>query len=402
MVIDMLRLDDIRRTDKFIVKWGGADYKGADSTNKQSPGWMLETQEDSLLVRLDEQTSLMKDANFIKMEARQHAIDYLFVRPKLQPMLNNGGMLKGNIDDLIETIPRFARRELDARPYVAYTYTPKQFIWENVEKEGFLGQYEALLAEACGVSAELLAMYSDKDNGGNIEGLFKQLKVISEQTDDEIIRENGKGYYGVIDRTPASGTVVEQIMDMITAFIDQNGNIDKAVLYVSTMMRGAILKEASKRETSLGDTVYVDGNDITIFGVPLKTASFLSRPPEGESEKILLCDPKSVVFGFVSEIESESTYEHTKKAYLSSVDLEMDIGMIYPTDVLYADVVDGGITGKVKNETGSAVTLTPVNNETSASITINSNAVVEVPVGTYMNNSNKITVAKGKTVTISP
>ena len=56
-------------------------YTGADANNKQTPGWMLETQEDSLLVRLDEETSLMKDANFIKMSARQHAIDYLFVRP---------------------------------------------------------------------------------------------------------------------------------------------------------------------------------------------------------------------------------------------------------------------------------------------------------------------------------
>ena len=128
----MLNLDDIRRTDKFIVKWGGANYTGADTNNKQTPGWMLETQEDSLLVRLDEETSLMKDANFIKMAARQHAIDYLFVRPTLQPMLSNGGMLTGDIDNLIETIPKFARRELDAKPYVAYTYTPKQFIWENL------------------------------------------------------------------------------------------------------------------------------------------------------------------------------------------------------------------------------------------------------------------------------
>lgn len=398
----MLNLDDIRRTDKFIVKWGGASYTGADANNKQTPGWMLETQEDSLLVRLDEQTSLMKDANFIKMMARQHAIDYLFVRPTLQPMLTNGGMLTGDIDNLIETIPRFARRELDARPYVAYTYTPKQFIWENVEKEGFLAQYEALLAEACGVSAELVAMYSDKDEGGNIDGLFKQLKVISQQTDEEIIRENGKGYYGVIDRTPSSGTLVEQIMDMITAFIDQNGNIDNAILYTSTMMRGAILKEAAKRETSLGDTVYIDGNDITVFGVPIKTASFLSRPAAGAGEKILICDPKSVVFGFVSEIESESTYEHTKKAYLSSVDLEMDIGMIYPTDVLYADVADGAIMGKVKNETESSVTLTPTNHETSASVTVAAGATVELPVGTYMNSTDKVTVTKNKTTVISP
>lgn len=397
----MLNLDDIRRTDKFIVKWGGASHTGADANNKQTPGWMLETQEDSLLVRLDEQTSLMKDANFIKMTARQHAIDYLFVRPTLQPMLSNGGMLTGDIDNLIETIPKFARRELDARPYVAYTYTPKQFIWENVEKEAFLSQYEALLAEACGVSAELVAVYSDKDKGGNIDGLFKQLKVISQQTDEEIIRENGKGYYGVIDRTPATGTLVEQIMDMITAFIDQNGNVDNAVLYTSTMMRGAILKEASKRETSLGDNVYINGNDISVFGVPVKTASFLSRPADGIGEKILLCDPKSIVFGFVSEIESESTYEHTKKAYLSSVDLEMDIGLIYPTDVLYADVADGAITGKVKNETNASITLTPVNHETSASVTVGVGATVELPVGSYMNNTNKVTVTKGKTTTIS-
>jgi len=398
----MLNLDDIRRTDKFIVKWGGANYTGADANNKQTPGWMLETQEDSLLVRLDEQTSIMKDANFIKMEARQHAIDYLFVRPTLQPMQTDGGLLNKDLDTLIETIPRFARRELDARPYVAYTYTPKQFIWENVEKEGFLSQYEALLAEACGVSAEAVAMYSDKDNGGNIDGLFKQLKVISEQTDEEIIRENGKGFYGVIDRKPANGTLVEQIMDMITAFIDQNGNVDNAILYTSVMTRGAILKEASRRETSLGDTVYVNGNDITIFGVPLKTASFLSRPLDGQGEKILLCDPKSVVFGFVAEIESESTYEHRRKAYLSSVDLEMDVGMIYPVDVLYADIGDSLITGKIANTTEQAITITPAGNETSASITIQAGATVTVPIGTYMNGVDKITVGKGKTVTLAP
>lgn len=398
----MLSLNDIRRTDKFIVKWGGASYTGADANNKQTPGWFLETQEDSLLVRLDEATSLMKDANFIKMEARQHSIDYLFVRPTLQPMSTNGGLLANDLSALSETIPRFARRELDARPYVAYTYTPKQFIWENVEKEGFLAEYEALLAEACGVSAEAIAMYSDKDKGGNLDGLFKQLKVISEQTDEEIIRENGKGFYGIVDRTPENETFVEQIMDMITAFIDQNGNIDNAVLYTSVMTRGAILKEASRRETSLGDTVYVNGNDITIFGVPLKTASFLSRPIDGEGEKILLCDPKSVVFGFVSEIESESTYEHSRKAYLSSVDLEMDIGMIYPTDVLYADVVDGAITGTVINNTEEDITLTPVNNETSASVTIKAGASATIPVGTYMNGTEKVTVVKGKTINLAP
>lgn len=398
----MLDLKAIKETDKFVVKWGGASITGTDENNKMSPGWMLETQEDSLLVRLDEQTSIMKDSNFIKMDARQHAIDYLFVRPTLQPMSNNGGLFNAELSTLTETIPKFARRELDAKPYVAYTYTPKQFIWENVEKEAFLGQYESLLAEACGVSAEAVAMYADKDNGDTIDGLFKQLKMISQETDEEVIRENGKGFYGVVDRTPETGTLVGQIMDFITAFIDQNGNIDNAVIYTSVMTRGTILKETAQRQTDLGDTVYINGNDVTIFGVPVKTASFLSRPMNGQGEKILICDPKSIVFGFVSQIESESTYEHSRKAYLSSIDLEMDIGMIYPVDVLYADIQDGAITGKVTNNTEEAVTLDPVDEVTSASITIGAGKTVEVPVGTYMNGTDKIKVAKGQEVKITP
>lgn len=398
----MLDLKAIKETDKFVVKWGGASITGTDENNKMSPGWMLETQEDSLLVRLDEQTSIMKDSNFIKMDARQHAIDYLFVRPTLQPMSNNGGLFNAELSTLTETIPKFARRELDAKPYVAYTYTPKQFIWENVEKEAFLGQYESLLAEACGVSAEAVAMYADKDNGDTIDGLFKQLKMISEETDEEVIRENGKGFYGVVDRKPETGTLVGQIMDFITAFIDQNGNIDNAVIYTSVMTRGTILKETAQRQTDLGDTVYINGNDVTIFGVPVKTASFLSRPMNGQGEKILICDPKSIVFGFVSQIESESTYEHSRKAYLSSIDLEMDIGMIYPVDVLYADIQDSAITGKVTNETQQAVTLSPVDNVLSASVTVNANATIEVPVGTYMNGTDKIKVGKGQEVKITP
>ena len=191
-------------------------------------------------------------------------------------------------------------------------------------------------------------------------------------------------------------------MDFITAFIDQNGNIDNAVIYTSVMTRGTILKETAQRQTDLGDTVYINGNDVTIFGVPVKTASFLSRPMNGQGEKILICDPKSIVFGFVSQIESESTYEHSRKAYLSSIDLEMDIGMIYPVDVLYADIQDSAITGKITNETAEAVTLNPVDNVLSASVTVNANATIEVPVGTYMNGTDKIKVGKGQEVKITP
>lgn len=401
--IKFMTLDknEINKAGKFIVKFTGT---GVDANNKLNPGWTLETQAEHLLSRLDEKTALMQDATFIQMPSRQYALDFLYVRPQLQPMKSTGGMFSDTLGDLTETIPIFARRELDARPFVAYTRIPKQFVWENVEHEGFLPLYESLLADACGASVESLAVYSDTDatgNYGEFDGIFKQLAQISALTDEEAIRENGKGYYGAIDVTPASGTIAEQVMDFITAFADQKGNIDNAVVYVSTVFKGKLLAECAKRESDLGDTVYVNGKDISVFGVPIKTADFLNRPAEGYNERLLMADPKSIVFGVVSNIESESTYEHWLKSYLTSVDLEFDAGMIYPVDVLYADVTDGANFGTVKNETESSVTLIPQNNETSANVTVATNSSVQVPVGTYKNGANTVKVTKDKVTVIS-
>ena len=406
MVENTLNLKEILKTGKFIVKWGGEGFTGVDNVNKMSPGWMLETQDDTLLTRIDESTSIMKDATFIKMDSRQHALDYLYVRPKLQSMSTDGGMLNKELSELTETTPLFARRELDAKPFVAYTYTPKQFIWENIQKEKFLQQYEGLLAEACGTSAESIAMYgvkstTDKTGYGDFDGIFKQLEDISKLTEEEEIRENGKGYFGVVDKTPTEGNIVEQLMDMITSFADQKGNIDKAVIYTSTVFRGALLKEASRRETDLGDSLYVNGNDISVFGIPIRTAGFINKPENGFNEKIIICDPKSIVFGFVQNIESESTYEHGRKAYLSSVDLEFDAGMIYPIDVMYADIVDGAILGKVLNSTTASVTLSN-DKIVSASVTVAAGATVNIPVGTYKDGSGKeVKVTKDKITTIA-
>lgn len=390
----------------FIVKFGGSSYTGADTNNKQNPGWMLETQENKLIEDIDEKTSVMKDALFIGMEARQHALDYLFVRADLTPMSTNGGLMSGSIDSLTETIPIFARRELDARPFTAYTYVPKQFVWENVDKESFLPAYEKLLAEAAGVSAESVGMYAIKDatkttdGYAQFDGVFKQLQTVAAETDDEIIRENGKGYYGIIDRTPSTGTIVAQLMDLITSFSAQKGEVSNAVIYTSTTFRGALLAEAAKRETDLGDTVYLNGNDISVFGVPIRTADFLNNPRNGFGEEILICDPKAIVFGFVKEMESESTYEHDHKAYLTSVDVEFDTGMIRPKSVLYADIVDGATTGQVKNNTEASVTLTN-DKLVSASVTVAAGATVTVPVGTYKNGSADVKVAANKLTTIS-
>ena len=163
-----------------------------------------------------------------------------------------------------------------------------------------------------------------------------------------------------------------------------------------------ILIEASKRETDLGDKVILNGTDITIFGVPVEEADFINNPANGFNEKVVLCDPKAAVFGVLWDMESESTYEHNMKGYLSSVDIEFDSGMIHPKDIMYADITNGQIFGAVKNTSGASVTLKPQNNETSADITIANNETnTRVPVGKYTNGDATVTVTKGKTVTIA-
>ena len=403
-----LKLADIEAAGKMIVKWGGSTYTGEESNGKMSPGWLLETQSEGLITRIDEKTSLMADATFIKMDSRKHSLDYLYVDPVMQSMTTDGGMFKGSMtEDLTESVPKFARRTLNARPYVAYSFTPKQFLKENVEKEGFLPKFEAMLAEKCGTKVESIAMYSRDDSGseagyGDYDGLFAQLEKVAALTDEDEIAQNGRGYYGVIDTADADATIVEQIMNMITTFAAQKGKIANAKLYMSTMLKGSILVEASRRETDLGDKVLVNGTDISIFGVPVVEADFLNNPANGFNEKIILCDPKAVVFGFLWEMESESTYEHNMKGYLSSIDLEFDNGMIHPKDIMYADITNGQIFGAVKNTSGASVTLKPQNNETSADITIANNETnTRVPVGKYTNGDATVTVTKGKTITIT-
>lgn len=403
-----LKLADIESAGRMIVKWGGSTYTGEESNGKMSPGWLLETQSEGLITRMDEKTSLMRDATFIKMTSRKHSLDYLYIDPVMQSMTTDGGMFKGSMtEDLIESIPKFARRTLNTRPYVAYSFTSKQFIKENVEKEGFLPKFEGMLAEACGIKTESIGIYSREDSGsdagyGDYDGLFAQLEKVAALTDEDEIAQNGRGYYGVIDTADAEVSILEQIMNMITTFAAQKGKIAKAKLYTSTILKGMILIEASKRETDLGDKVILNGTDITIFGVPVEEADFINNPANGFNEKVVLCDPKAAVFGVLWDMESESTYEHNMKGYLSSVDIEFDSGMIHPKDIMYADITNGQIFGAVKNTSGASVTLKPQNNETSADITIANNETnTRVPVGKYTNGDATVTVTKGKTVTIA-
>lgn len=342
--------ENIRNNEPFILKWAN-DVAKRDGA--YSPTWKNPTEADNFLVHLDNQTSIINDCRFIVMDAMQYDISYLRVKARLQYMGKRSGANKGKqltsdyTTDIDETVPEFSKSSLNAVPFSAFTWTPKTFLLQNIEKADFLPQMEALLAERAGVSAEAIGMYgkkeaspSSQDGMEYLDGIFQQAKDVNtayEEIVDPIAKKQAPmGYYTDID---ASKPYIPQLQMMLTQFSIQKGNRSQAIFYVSNMIYGLLTQEAGERETQSGDALYFNGAELTLWNTPIRVADFLDTPENDFGEQILLCDPSSIVFGFLDEITSENTYEHQEKSYLSSVDVFFDTLILWNKDVLVAEVV---------------------------------------------------------------
>lgn len=347
---NIITKDNIKNNEPFILKWAN-DVAKQDGV--YSPTWKNPTEADNFLVQIDNATSIINDARFIVMDAMQYDVSYLRVNARLQYMGKRTGAGAGKqltsdyITDISETVPEFSKSSLFAVPFSAYTWTPKTFLLQNIEKADFLPQMEAILAERAGTSAEAIGMYGIKkasptsqDGMEYLDGIFKQAQDIRDAYDDAVEAETVKpqdpqGYYTDIDSTKP---LIPQLQMMLTQFSIQKGNRSNAVLYVSNMMYGLLTQEAGERETQAGDAIYFNGNELTIWNTPIRVADFLDTPENDYGEQVLLADPSSIVFGFLDEITSENSYEHEQKSYLSSVDVFFDVLILWAKDVLVAKV----------------------------------------------------------------
>lgn len=344
--------EDIEQDNKgFILKWANDVVKqdGVDNPTWKKPS------ADNFFVELDNQTTIINDARFIVMDAVTYDISYLRVKARLQYM---GGLTGAKKDKqltcdytstLDETTPEFYKNTLSAVPFSDFTWTPKTFLVQNIEKASFLPKMESLLAERAGYSAELIGMYGIKKATGatqdgidHLDGIFKQATDIKTAYDEakeepDFDPQTPMGYYNDIV-IGGTATLIEQMQNMLTQFSIQKGNRSNARFYVSNMIYGLLTQEAGKRETGEGDAIFFNGKDLTIWNTPIVVSDFLDTPENNFGEQILLADPNSIVFGFLDEIKSENSYEHQCKSYLSSVDVYFDVLILWNKDVLVAKV----------------------------------------------------------------
>ena len=332
----------------FTLKWAN----DVVNTGSYNPSWKNPGQADDFLVHLDNQTSIINECRMIIMDAIEYDIDYLRVKARLQYMGKRSGanankqLMADYTTDITETAPEFSKSTLSAVPFSCFTWTPKTFLVQNIEKASFLPQMEALLAERAGYSAEQIGMYgikkpspSSQDGLEYLDGICQQATAVRTAYDTAVITDPQApmGYYRDIDPS-AQGGIIPQLKKMLTQFSIQKGNRTNAKFYVSNLIYGLLVEEADARETGEGDRLFFNGGELRIWNTPIVVADFLDVPENDWGEQILLADPDSIVFGFLDQITSENSYEHTQKAYLSSVDVYFDVLILWNKDVLFAKV----------------------------------------------------------------
>ena len=349
--MQVITKENIQNNETFILKWANDVEKQDGVTN---PSWKNPSEADSFLVHIDNQTSIINECRMIVMDSMQYDISYLRVQARLQYMGKRSGANKGKqltsdyTTDITEAVPEFSKNSLVAVPFSCFTWTPKTFLLQNIEKANFLPMMESLLAERAGYSAESIGMYGIKktvptsqDGMEYLDGIFQQATAVNtayetaKAQDPSSVVQSPMGYYDDIDPTKP---LIPQFKKMLTQFSIQKGNRSTAKFYVSNLIYGLLVEEADARETSEGDRLFFDGGVLRIWNTQITVADFLDAPENDWGEQVLLADPDSIVFGFLDQITSENSYEHTQKSYLSSVDVFFDVLILWNKDVLVAKV----------------------------------------------------------------
>lgn len=335
---------DIDANKPVIVKWAKPLTNNGVATEGVMAGQATE-----FLTRLEEQSELLRELRFIEMEGETQDIQYLRVRADLQNMNKLSGADAGaqisSLSEVTETQPTILKDTLVAQPFTAYTYIPKTFLKTNIEKEGFISKYESLLIPSVSFSAEQIAIFGKNTQADSLgihglDGILKQLDDVN--TEYEAGKAtNPKLPMGKYSDIEVDGVkdIIPQIDAMLEQFTFQRGKRKEANIYVSSKLEAKLIAEASKRETDGGDRLFFnDVGNLVLRGREVIQLDALDNPVNSYGDTIIIMNPDSVGYGPVMDMESESAYVIERKAYLTSVDVMFDVGIIFAEDVLYAEV----------------------------------------------------------------
>ena len=339
----MITQADIKANKPVIVKWD----KPLTSSGVVTDG-VLAGQAQEFITRIEEESELLGQLRYIEMEGETQDIQALRVRAELQNMNKITGTVGAQVADittLTETTPGILKNTLEAQPFTAYCKIPKTFLKTNIEKENFIAKYESLLVPSCAFSAEQIAIFGKKTLA-DAKGIHALKGILAQLDDVKTAYTAGKatdpklpmGEYSAIN-AGVGYEILPQIDAMLTQFTFQRGKRKNANIYVSSKLESAMIAEASKRETEGGDRLFFNDNGNMVFrGREVIQLDAFDNPVNSYADVVIIANPDSIGYGPIMEAESEAEYKIELKSYLTSVDWMFDVAIIFPEDVLYADV----------------------------------------------------------------
>ena len=355
--------EKLKNGTPMILRWSGSPYPN-DSVYATNAGWRLPETMDTFFTRIDEKTSIIKDARLIRMNELDLDLQYLRTNMELQDLRRIQGYAddadyipRSQIQDITafdESTPKFLKNSLHVTRGVAYTEVAETFIDENLEKSNFLSKSGSLYMQQLGLDIEKVGLMARanptrpnrRSMMDSMDGIFQQLKDVDARY--ETGTDNPKGFGSAFSL--GNGSVIKQVMDKIDEFMAQNGNLNGAKFYVSKVLNNRILREVTTRETDWADHVLRDGYNMSILGVPIVVVDCLNplsdpRKRNYWNHLALLAEPTSMIWGVYKDIESKTSYQHRYLNYLTTWQVAFDTGILWEQDLLAFDVLDEA-TGK--------------------------------------------------------
>ena len=341
----MITKQHISENKPIILKWSKALV---DASNDVTNG-IKHSNADEFLTRIDDEAKFISQVRYIEMDgAKQKDIQHLRINSPLMSMEKitsaNGSQIDA-ITDLTEAVPEFLKTTLDAKAFTNYSIVPKTFLQANIENEGFMNKMESLMAPSTAYSMDQIAIFGKRtlaDSQGihSLKGILAQLDDIKSAwiSGHETTPRMAMGKFDQID---TNKELIPQLEKMVEQFLLQKGNRANAVFFISSIVEAKLLAEAgAARATDRSDYFRYDADgNFTLHGVKFITLDVLNDSVNGYSDVVILCDPDSIGCGIVENITSEGEYSVVKKSYITSFDVFFDIALLFPQDVLYADVV---------------------------------------------------------------
>lgn len=348
----MISLEErILNEQNFNVKFADGAF---DANGKLNPAWAEPEFENDFYTPVQKEPELLKQSRVITMKSLMYDLDDLEINLDFDAQRDTTTGASTNLTSN-ETVPKFGRKQLLAKPLQAMTSISRNFLLENIASEEFLSIYTSYVGEQTGPAVERFGVFADSSVSTQTgeatgfatnNGLLAQAKAIAADATNPAAGFAPLAY---------SNTALEALCNAIEIYIDQDGNMKNANAVVPPQMYSKIVKDIAARESDFGDVTLKDGKIPMVMGMEVKQDNILRETrhawdtmkfdtttglPKGNGSNVtdlryaFIGEPSNVAFGMLHDPEILNQWDINILGYKVAVVANVDAKIHRDTDTI--------------------------------------------------------------------